>query len=38
MESLPQLIMRHPDITNLPALELPENLTLHTHEKGMDES
>ena len=34
MENLPQLFMRHPDITNLPPLQLPEGVTLHTHIEG----
>ena len=33
---LPQLFMRHPDLTKLPPLVLPEGFTLHTHEPGME--
>lgn len=34
MEKLPQIIMRNPDISNLPPLILPEGMTLHTHRDG----
>lgn len=33
--NLPQLFMRHPDITNLPPLVLPEGYSLHTHQDGI---
>lgn len=36
MENLPQLLMRHPDISALPPLVLPEGFSLHTHTDGMD--
>ena len=32
----PQLIMRHPNITALPPLTLPEGMELHTHVKGQE--
>jgi len=38
MENLPQIFMRHPDITNLPPLNLPEGITLHTHIEGEEEN
>lgn len=38
MEPLPQLYMRHPDITSLPDLKLPVGMSLHTHEEGTKES
>ena len=31
MEQLPQLIMRHPDLSKLPPLALPRGLSLHSH-------
>lgn len=34
MENLPQLIMRHPNITELPPLEPTSGITLHTHRDG----
>ena len=34
MDNLPQLFMRHPDITNIPDLTLPEGMTIHTHTEG----
>lgn len=34
MENLPQIIMKHPDITNIPELVLPDGVTLHTHTEG----
>ena len=34
MEKLPQLIMRAPDITNLPPLNLPDGTTVRTHRPG----
>ena len=34
MENLPQLIMRHPNITELPPLEPTNGITLHTHRDG----
>ena len=37
-EKLPQLIMRNPDITKLPPIELPEGITLHTHRDGDEAS
>ncbi len=33
-EKLPQLIMRHPDISKVPELVLPEGFTLKSHEAG----
>ena len=30
--------MRHPDITALPPLELPEGVSLHTHREGDEKS
>ena len=36
MGNLPQLFMRHPDITSLPPLSLPEGFELHSHAEGMD--
>ena len=38
MSDLPQIFMRHPDITNLPPLNLPEGITLHTHVEGEEEN
>lgn len=38
MGKLPQIYMRHPDITNLPELVLPEGVTLHTHIEGTEEN
>lgn len=38
MSDLPQIFMRHPDITNLPPLNLPEGITLHTHAEGEEEN
>lgn len=35
MDSLPQLFMRHPDITKLPELKIPDGLTLKTHTEDM---
>lgn len=35
MEQLPQLIMRHPDISQLPPLALPYGICLHTHTDNM---
>jgi GNAT superfamily N-acetyltransferase len=37
-EKLPQLIMRAPDITNLPPLDPPAGITLHTHRAGDEAS
>lgn len=37
MGILPQLFMRHPDITSLPELELPDGVTLHTHLEGTED-
>ena len=37
MSSLPQLFMRHPDISTLPPLILPEGFSIHTHVDGMEE-
>lgn len=34
MDKLPQLIMRHPDLTDLPPLVLPDGFDLHTHNDG----
>ena len=34
MEQLPQLFMRHPDITVLPPLALPHGISLHNHTEG----
>jgi len=34
MGNLPQIFMRHPDITNLPPLVLPDGITLHTLVEG----
>lgn len=36
MEKLPQLFMRHPDISALPPLILPEGFSVHTHADGME--
>lgn len=36
--SLPQLIMRNPDITKLPSFVLPEGMSLHTHREGDETS
>ena len=36
MGNLPQIFMRHPDITSLPPLVLPEGVTLHTHLEGTE--
>ena len=38
MGTLPQIFMRHPDITSLPPLVLPEGVTLHTHLEGTEEA
>ncbi len=38
MGNLPQIFMRHPDITNLPPLNLPDGITLHTHIEGEEEN
>lgn len=38
MGSLPQLFMRHPDITLLPPLILPEGFTIHTHVEGTEQN
>ena len=38
MGNLPQLFMRHPDITNLPKLILPEGMEIHTHVEGTEEN
>lgn len=38
MEELPQLYMRHADITSLPDLKLPSGMSLHTHEKGKEDN
>ncbi len=38
MEKLPQLVMRHPDITALPELVLPEGMELHTHITGEEKN
>ena len=32
MADLPQLKMKHPDLSKLPALELPERITIHTEQ------
>lgn len=37
MGNLPQLFMRHPDITSLPPLALPESFGLHSHIEGTEE-
>lgn len=37
MGNLPQIFMRHPDITSLPPLVLPEGVTLHTHLEGTED-
>ena len=37
-EKLPQLIMRHPDITSLPPIKLPSRVSLHTHRNGDEKS
>lgn len=37
MSDLPQLFMRHPDITSLPPLVLPEGYELHSHVEGAEE-
>lgn len=37
MGAIPQIFMRHPDITNLPELVLPEGVTLHTHTEGTED-
>jgi mycothiol synthase len=34
MENLPQLIMRVADISDLPPLDIPEGISLHTHRDG----
>ena len=34
MESLPQLIMRMPDLSSLPKIELPDGMSIHTHRDG----
>jgi len=34
--SVPQLIMRNPDITQTPRLVLPEGFSIHTHEEGRE--
>lgn len=36
MGVIPQLIMRHPNITELPPLTLPTGMTLHTHLEGQE--
>ena len=36
MASLPQLIMRHPDLSLLPPLELGEGCNIHTHMDGAE--
>ena len=38
MGALPQLYMRHPDITSLPPLVLPEGFALHTHVEGTEDN
>lgn len=38
MGNLPQIFMRHPDITNLPPLNLPDGITLHTHIEGEEKN
>ncbi len=37
MENMPQLFMRHPDITHLSPLALPYGFALHTHVEGNEE-
>ena len=37
MSNIPQLFMRHPDITVLPPLSLPAGISLHSHTEGMDD-
>jgi mycothiol synthase len=37
-EKLPQLIMRAPDLSKLPPINLPEGMTLHTHRDGDEAS
>ena len=37
-EKLPQLIMRLPDLRDLPPLEPPEGLSVHTHRDGDEQS
>ncbi len=37
MGLIPQLIMRHPNITDIPPLVLPEGFTLHTHVPGQEQ-
>lgn len=37
MASLPQLIMRHPNLSHLPPLVLGENCSLHTHVEGTED-
>ena len=38
MSNLPQLYMRHPDITSLPPLLLPEGYEMHCHVEGMEKN
>lgn len=37
MDSLPQLIMRNPDLSHLPPLVLGESCSIHTHEEGTED-
>ena len=38
MSTLPQIFMRHPDISNLPPLALPKGISLHNHIEGKEDN
>jgi len=38
MDTLPQIIMRMPDLSKLPSLQLPQGMELHTHRAGDEQS